>query len=231
MDVIRIIMAVLFAYAVSVTTSHASLITLSIQGILDEPFGSVSAGADYSYSFVFDDTRAPLQSGSDNTLYAVESLTLNIGTDVVTASGKTSGDNSGTIRVINDRVSRGDGYFVTSEGLNPGFVGSVGGVTVNQMFLVFRDPVGNMFSSTDLITDTTALQLADLSLSFFHLGCSQGNTPAGTCGGPVDNPSARDFFNVDTPPVSTVPEPTSLSLFAIGLMLLCFSRRRKITQS
>jgi hypothetical protein len=219
------------------TLSYASPITFTFAGKLDEPYGAVSAGDSYSFSYTFDDAQAPVpQSGVpilDNSLYVFDTLALTIGTETVTASGETPSDDAGTIRVVNDRVAQGDGYFLRSAGGPAGFVGSIGGLIVNEILLEFRDPTGSMFSSTGLITDKAIFGLADLSLSFFRVGCIKGATSGGDCGNGGDDPSANDFFHIESPvanPPGVVPIPATLPLFATGLGVLGFFgwRRRKV---
>ena len=105
-------------------SANATPITLSISGNIDESIGTKIAGSSYSFSWLFDDSQTPITTQSDRKLYSLDSLTLTVGSDVVTSNG-------GTIAVVNDRTLAGDQYGLRSEGSSVGFTGSIGGVSVN----------------------------------------------------------------------------------------------------
>ena len=193
---------------------HAGTITIDYSGTIRNAItvggSSIPVGSSFSGQLSYDSpqtgTVTSFQQGTQS-VFTFNSLTLTIG-------GQTVTEDAGQLGLYNDvnppnGVPVGDSFYTFVPGIpnnapNPS-TGTIDGVTPNYIYLGFVDPTGNAFSGPGL---PQSLTLSQFKAAF--IGINYGPLGAGN----------KTTINAITSlgVTSSVPEPSSLSLLALGLL-------------
>ena len=196
-------------------------VTYYFDGALSDNLGIWQAGLPFSGSFSYDYPQTPSFTGYVYASYFATSLTFNIGS-------ATSGSQGLTIYA--DNIPRLDIYNkIESIFLNGVDTGSyphdqfelsfpvgnyLGDKYINSIRISLTDFSGQIFSSTSLITGT--MRLSDFSSALLYISYQDGPTEG----------IPQGWGRVDSYITSLIPEPSALSLLAVGLSGLAMIRRR-----
>ena len=213
----------LFAvYLIPCFNLHAT-ISYYFDGTLNESFGNLSAGTSFSGSLSYRYPQSPIGSmstqwGSGSASYSIDNFNLRIGEETVNIESVSIFNTWLTIKNENPSGANNpyDSFSITLSPLTTNTNQSLGGETNITISLVLNDYSIQVFQNFDLPDDSLRLN------KFINQESSWFFQPP-----PNNYLSLTSSTSSSTSPLSTfVPEPSALSLLAVGLGVL-FRRSRK----
>ena len=217
-----------------VSLDSLNAVTYYFQGSLSDSLGNYTTGTTFSGSFSYDYPQA--SSGNpDESHYIGNNISFTVGNESLLYAndknysnnisiynkGEITGGGGSFYGVLSDEFQywQDDDLFRTSGGSFSeagGDGGYVGGKYIRGFILFLRDSRGLAFPNTNLVGDT--MRLTDFDSAYLEIGYQDYPFQlSGTLG----KVAVRGSLT------SIVPEPTALSLLAIGLGGLAYVRRRR----
>lgn len=218
--------------AISILLSFACLdsinaVTYYFEGTLSDNLGSYTTGTSFSGAFSYDYPQTEVYPGSNPHIsyYIGKNLSFNIGNETLLYANLSNRENiyienKGESIWLNGVSTGGmpfDEFLYWQNDVNAGGGGYVGGKYISGFSLFLHDSQGFAFADTSLVGDT--MRLADFDSAYLSIGYSDSPTPPG--GIPLGSGGVRGSLT------SFVPEPSAISLLAIGLSGLAILRRRR----
>ena len=209
----------LLACVLTAPLAHAAEVTYVAQASLNQSFGSLAAGAILIVDVIFDSNQSgqPLVSPENTRRFELNKLSLRSGMDSLVFQ-RTSGASDAWIVVGDDspllvppQISP-DFVSIRAEG-QPSFVGTLGGITVDNLYLFWQDSGGHATDGYLLPTSSGTFALFDQTAISIQSDVSSGYQMGS---GTIQS-------------TSVVPLPTTIALFVSALsMLSMFVIRRSI---
>jgi hypothetical protein len=218
----KLLFAFLVLTAITLLKSSAYAVNYAFAGNLDSKVGTISIGTSFTGSFSYSHPQALTEThGSNYSIYPVMSghFSLTIGSETVSINGIDSGSitmyNKWTVLPPDSPVGAElgvDSFQILFEG--PAFLqehGFFGGRKVFGLGITLSDASGNVFPDTGLAGGGMRLDQFTSTRLLVKF---------------EDNPSGwwRSGGGIVT---SLIPEPSSLSLLALGGLAIAFNRRRR----
>jgi len=186
-------------------------ITYYFGGTLSSAFGTLPAGTQFNGSFSYAYPQSPIYSEIHPIFQLADYIPQKL--NVVVGSQQLSWINSSgeaRIRVINNHRISTDGVSSTNLDsfliMTTTYYDSVGGELIEEFGLLLGDESGRAFSSNALANES--MKIDQFNYTEFYFGSSLG-------------PSSSSNLTY------LIPEPYSLSLLALGGVMVGLSRRRK----
>ena len=192
-------------------------VTYYFNGNLADAIGSVPSGTSFSGSFDYEfpqplnpNPQSNPQVPSVRGDYIPTSISVTVGSEKITFT-----DNNKYINIYNKTPSTivnglsaggfpSDDFHIYFQGS-----GSLGGMAVDQLQLYMGDASGLVFSDLNLVGDT--MRLSQFGTGYFYIRSYSGSQP---------------YTEIRSNLTSLVPEPSSLSLLALGVVVVALRRRR-----